>query len=43
MNWKVYGRKQSWHNLRYYPGISLEKLRKAMKISVRITSFWAKM
>jgi hypothetical protein len=31
MNRKGYGRKQSWHNLRYYPGICLEGLRKAME------------
>jgi hypothetical protein len=31
MNWKQYGRKQSWSNLRYYPGISLEGMRKALK------------
>jgi hypothetical protein len=28
MNWKVYGRKRSWPNLRYYSGICLEELRK---------------
>jgi hypothetical protein len=28
MNWKGCGRKLSWHNLRYYPGIRLEGLRK---------------
>jgi hypothetical protein len=27
-NWKGCGRKQSWSNLRYYPGICLEGLRK---------------
>jgi hypothetical protein len=27
-DWKVYGRKRSWHNLRYYPGIWLEELNK---------------
>jgi hypothetical protein len=31
MNWKEYGRKQSWPNLRYYPGICLEGLRETMK------------
>jgi hypothetical protein len=28
MNWREYGRKWSWPNLRYYPGICLEGLRK---------------
>jgi hypothetical protein len=28
VNWKGLGRKRSWTNLRYYPGISLEGLRK---------------
>jgi hypothetical protein len=27
MNWKGCGRKRSWPNLRYYPGICLEGLR----------------
>jgi hypothetical protein len=36
MNWKGYGRKQSWPNLRYYPGICLEGLTKTTKTSVRI-------
>jgi hypothetical protein len=31
MNWKEYGRKQAWPNLRYYPSICLEELRKTMK------------
>jgi hypothetical protein len=31
MNWKGYGRKWAWPNLRYYPGICLEGLRKATK------------
>jgi hypothetical protein len=31
MNWKLYGRKQSWSNLRYYPGIFLEGLWKTTK------------
>jgi hypothetical protein len=31
MNWKGYGRKWSWPNLRYYPRISLEVLRKTME------------
>jgi hypothetical protein len=29
MNWKICGRRESWSNLRYYPGIYLEGLRKA--------------
>jgi hypothetical protein len=34
MNWKAYGRKRSWTNLRktYYSGIFLEGLRKTMEI-----------
>jgi hypothetical protein len=36
------GRKRSWTNLRYYPGICLEKLRKATKkISVLIAGLRA--
>jgi hypothetical protein len=35
------GRKWSWPNLRYYPGIFLEGLRKPWKTSVRIGSLWA--
>jgi hypothetical protein len=31
MNWKGCGRKQSWPNLRYYPSICLEGLRKTTK------------
>jgi hypothetical protein len=31
MNWKGYGTKQSWPNLRYYPNIFLEGLRKLQK------------
>jgi hypothetical protein len=34
-SWKGCGRKQSCHNLRYYPSICLERLRKPWKISVR--------
>jgi hypothetical protein len=30
------GRRRSWSNLKHYPGIYLEKLRKIMKIGVRI-------
>jgi hypothetical protein len=36
MNWKGYGRKRSWPNLRQYPGIFLEGLREITKNSVRI-------
>jgi hypothetical protein len=32
MNWKGYGRKWSCTNLRHYPGICLERLRKTTKI-----------
>jgi hypothetical protein len=31
MNWKGFERKRSWPNLRLYPGIFLEGLRKTMK------------
>jgi hypothetical protein len=31
MNWKVCGRKRSWHNLMYYSGICLEGLTKPTK------------
>jgi hypothetical protein len=31
MNWKGCGRKWLWPNLRYYPGICLEELRKTTK------------
>jgi hypothetical protein len=31
MNWKGCGRKRSWPNLRYYPDICLEGLRKKTK------------
>jgi hypothetical protein len=34
MNWKGYGRKWSWCNLRCYPGICLEKLSKTTKSKV---------
>jgi hypothetical protein len=30
-NWKGFGRKQLWRNLRYYPKIQLEGLRKTTK------------
>jgi hypothetical protein len=33
MNWKEYGRKLSWPNLRYYPGICLEGLKKTKNLS----------
>jgi hypothetical protein len=31
INWKRFGRKRSWPNLRNYPSISLERLRKTTK------------
>jgi hypothetical protein len=31
MNWKGCGKKRSWPNLRYYPSICLEGLRKTTK------------
>jgi hypothetical protein len=40
-NWKGFGRKWSWPNLRYYPGIHLEGLRKTTENSVRIASLQA--
>jgi hypothetical protein len=36
MNWRGFGRKQSWPNIRYYPDIRLEGLRKNQENSVRI-------
>lgn len=41
MNWKGSGRKQSWPNLRYYPGICLEELRKITRTWVRIVGVTA--
>jgi hypothetical protein len=38
MNWKGFGRKRSWPNWNYHPGICLE-LRKTTR--VRIADFWA--
>jgi hypothetical protein len=38
-NWKGYGRKWSWPNLRYYLRIFLEGLRKTIKKPVTIASF----
>jgi hypothetical protein len=32
MNWKLRGRKRSWPNLRYYPGIFLEEQRNTTNI-----------
>jgi hypothetical protein len=32
MNWKGYGQKESWPNVRYNPSIYLEGLMKTMKI-----------
>jgi hypothetical protein len=42
MNWKGCGREQLWPDLKYYPGICLERLRKAMTTSVRIAGLQAK-
>jgi hypothetical protein len=36
MNWKGCGRKQLWPNLRHYPNICLQGLRKTTKTSVKI-------
>jgi hypothetical protein len=38
VNWKGYGRKQLWLNLRFHAIICLERLRKTTKASVSITS-----
>jgi hypothetical protein len=38
MNWKVYGRNQSWPNLRDHPSIFLEELRKTIKTCQNIWS-----
>jgi hypothetical protein len=42
MNWKGYGRKQSWSNLRYYPSILPRGTKENHKKSVCIVSLWAK-
>jgi hypothetical protein len=34
-------RKQSWPNIRYYPGICLEGVRTTTKTSGRIGGIWA--
>jgi hypothetical protein len=39
MNWKGYGRKWSWPNFRYYPGICVEELRKTMKNLIQYSSW----
>jgi hypothetical protein len=39
MNWKGFGRKQSWPN--FNPGIDLEGPKKTRKISVRIADLQA--
>jgi hypothetical protein len=36
MNQEIYGRRQSWPLLRYYPGIYLKGLRKMIKVPIRI-------
>jgi hypothetical protein len=41
MNLKGYGRKRTWTDVKYYPGISLEGLIKQQNSSVRIASFHA--
>jgi hypothetical protein len=40
-NWKEFGRKQPWPNLRYYPDNCLEGMR-TMKTSVRVDGLQAK-
>jgi hypothetical protein len=39
MNWKGYGRKWMKINLRCYPGICVEALRKTMKTPFRMAGF----
>jgi hypothetical protein len=41
MSWKGFGNKWSWPNLRYYPAICLEGLRKTSKTSIRIAGLQA--
>jgi hypothetical protein len=41
MNWKGKGKKRLWPNLRYYPGIFLEGMRKTTKNPGRIAGLWA--
>jgi hypothetical protein len=40
MNRKVHGRKWPWPNLRYYPGICLEGLRKTMRNLSQHSVWW---
>jgi hypothetical protein len=45
LNWKGYGRKRSWHNLRHSPCVFLERLRKTAKtlpfcVYVPSNNFW---
>jgi hypothetical protein len=42
MNYKEYGTTQSWLNLRYYPSICLEGLKKTTKTSLRVFDVSAK-
>jgi hypothetical protein len=42
MNRKGYGRNQAWFNLRFYPSICLEALRKTTKTSVWIAGLWVR-
>ena len=41
MNLKGFGKKQPWPNIRHYPGIFLNLLRKTIKFSGRISSILA--
>jgi hypothetical protein len=41
MNWKGFGRKQSWPCSKYYLGILLEELSKATT-SIKMAGLWAK-
>jgi hypothetical protein len=43
MNWKGYERKQLFRDLRYYPIIFLEELRKITKVTVRIAGLQARL
>jgi hypothetical protein len=40
-HWEEFWRKRSWPNIRHYPGIRLEGLRKTTKTSIRMPGLWA--
>jgi hypothetical protein len=41
MNWKLFGKKRTWPNFRFYYGSWLEGLRNTTKTSVRIAGLRA--